>query len=117
MKHRRFSSGRINVMQLVWDLGMGGLEKLAIDICNHLPQDQFSASICVLQAGRRYGKSRRLRPRGFTMYSAVLRQRPYGSLQARAAVADAGRLTSCTRIRGARCWKASLLPGWQVCRQ
>jgi len=51
MKHRRFSSGRINVMQLVWDLGMGGLEKLAIDICSHLPQDQFSGSICVLQPG------------------------------------------------------------------
>jgi len=51
MKHRQFPSGRINVMQLVWDLGMGGLEKLAIDICSHLPQDQFSASICVLQPG------------------------------------------------------------------
>ena len=51
MKPRRFSSGRINVMQLVWDLGMGGLEKLAIDISNHLPQDQFSASICVLKPG------------------------------------------------------------------
>lgn len=51
MKPRRFSSGRINVMQLVWNLGMGGLEKLAIDICRHLPQDQFSASICVLQSG------------------------------------------------------------------
>ncbi len=38
-------------MQLVWNLGMGGLEKLAIDICSHLPQDQFSASICVLQSG------------------------------------------------------------------
>jgi len=38
-------------MQLVWDLGMGGLEKLAIDICSHLPQDQFSASICVLHPG------------------------------------------------------------------
>lgn len=38
-------------MQLVWSLGMGGLEKLAIDICSHLPQDQFSASICVLQSG------------------------------------------------------------------
>lgn len=38
-------------MQLVWDLGMGGLEKLAIDICRHLPQDQFSASICVFQPG------------------------------------------------------------------
>jgi len=51
MKRRRSSSGRINVMQLVWNLGMGGLEKLAIDICSHLPQDQFSASICVLQSG------------------------------------------------------------------
>ena len=51
MKRRRFSSGRINVMQLVWDLGMGGLEKLAIDICSHLPQEQFSACICVLQPG------------------------------------------------------------------
>ena len=51
MKHRRFSNDRINVMQLVWDLGMGGLEKLAIDICSHLPQDQFSACICVLQPG------------------------------------------------------------------
>ena len=51
MRRRRFSRDRINVMQLVWDLGMGGLEKLAIDICSHLPQDQFSSSICVLQPG------------------------------------------------------------------
>ncbi len=51
MKPIRFSRARINVMQLVWNLGMGGLEKLAIDICSHLPQDQFSTSICVLQPG------------------------------------------------------------------
>ncbi|WP_020589738.1 glycosyltransferase [Desulfobacter curvatus] len=51
MKGRRFSGNRINIMQLVWNLGMGGLEKLAIDICSHLPQDQFSTSICVLQPG------------------------------------------------------------------
>ncbi|WP_321495889.1 glycosyltransferase [uncultured Desulfobacter sp.] len=30
---------------------MGGLEKLAIDICSHLPKDQFSAAICVLNPG------------------------------------------------------------------
>ena len=40
---------RIKVMQLVWGLGMGGMENTLINVCNRLPRDLFEPSICFYQ--------------------------------------------------------------------
>jgi len=38
-------------MHLLWALNAAGMENGVINVCNRLPRDQFSASICTMKAG------------------------------------------------------------------
>ena len=41
----------IRVMQFVWGLCMGGMEKTLINVCNNLPSDRFRVTMCVTIKG------------------------------------------------------------------
>ncbi len=51
MKQIRSPSRPLKLMHLVYGLGTGGMEDTIINVCNRLPPEEYSPSICVFESG------------------------------------------------------------------
>jgi len=63
---RENSDGRINVLQLIRGLGIGGMERVVQDLCRHLAKSRFNVMACCL--GKKGPLAEELEAEGYDVY-------------------------------------------------
>ncbi len=59
-------AGRINVLQITLGMGIGGLEKVILDLCRYLDPRRFQVMVCCLREGGEYAEQ--LESDGFKVF-------------------------------------------------
>ncbi len=39
---------KLNILYIIWSLGLGGAEKVVIDLCKNIDKDKFHPTVCCL---------------------------------------------------------------------